>query len=404
MTAGSITAIYSNEDIIFYLNPQITFFKVVYRKYTNFVISEHIHRNPNNSDVIYFNAKLYGNFLMNISLIFNQSTTNPLEILQDHPLNFYDNFDLKIQNTTPIETLPVPYMKTYFRLKYANKHGMFYNFNSSGVLECNTGNIFQKMSLCGGCMPPPPSLPIFNIEYPLRQISAIIPLPFSFSKDVGRSIPVFLIDSKNGYDSSLTLKPSSINTAVNIKTDLLFKVATITEEEKRRFKTTSIEYLVEKIYYANISTLTNLYDVSERLQNECMKEIYIENNVSDYYNYVYNLFISGISILNQDKDAINHSYFSKIKIYECFPGFNIEIDPDDQNKTIIKDNIAYIPIALDNKSSAPTGTINTSSNKVHLSFKNTKTPNEVTNINLYITYYSILKIEDGIVSLLYNNN
>ena len=37
MTAGSIRAIYSNEDIIFYLNPQITFFKVVYRKYHQLV-------------------------------------------------------------------------------------------------------------------------------------------------------------------------------------------------------------------------------------------------------------------------------------------------------------------------------------------------------------------------------
>lgn len=397
MTAGSISAIYSNEDIIFYLNPQITFFKVVYRKYTNFVISEHIHRNPYNSDVIYFNSKLYGDFLMNISLIYNQ--TNTLKIYDDHPLNFYDSFNLKIQNSTPIETLPVPYMKTYFRLKYANKHDMFYNLNGNRV-ECNTGNIFQKMSLCGGCFSPNSFL-----DDPLDcQISAIIPLPFSFSKDVGRSIPVFLIDSKNGYDSSLTLKPSANNTEVNIKIDLLFKVANITEEEKRRFKTTSIEYLVEKIYYENISTLTNLYDISERLQNESIKEIYIENKVQEYYNYVYNLFISGISILNQDKDAINHSYFSKIKIYECFDGFNLDIDPVNPNKTVIKDNIAYIPLALDNKSSAPTGTINTSSNKIHLSFKNTKNPNEVTNINLYITYYSILKIEDGIVSLLYNYN
>ena len=66
MTAGSIRAIYSNEDVVFYLNPQITFFKVVYRKYTNFVISDKIYRNFNNNINFDFNSKLYGDFLMNI--------------------------------------------------------------------------------------------------------------------------------------------------------------------------------------------------------------------------------------------------------------------------------------------------------------------------------------------------
>ena len=73
------------------------------------------------------------------------------------------------------------------------------------------------------------------------------------------------------------------------------------------------------------------------------------------------------------------------------------------HNTEIYDNIAFIPIALDNKSSAPTGTINTSSNKVHLSLQNNKEPDNNLNINIYITYYNILKIESGIISLLYNN-
>ena len=115
MTAGSIGVIYSNEDVVFYLNPQITFFKVVYRKYTNFIVSEHIHRNPSKSDTINFNSKLYGDFLIEISLLFNQ-TGSSISIKDDHPLIYYDSIDLKIQNSSPIETIPIPYMKSYFRL------------------------------------------------------------------------------------------------------------------------------------------------------------------------------------------------------------------------------------------------------------------------------------------------
>ena len=392
MTAGSIGAIYSNEDVVFYLNPQITFFKVVYRKYTKFIVSEHIHRNPSKSDVINFNAKLYGDFLIEISLLYNQ-TGSSISIEDDHPLIYYDSIDLKIQNPSPIETIPIPYMKSYLRLKYLNKHNIIYN-NNNGVLECNSGNVFQKMSLCGGCF----AKNGLNVS----KVNSIIPVPFSFSKDVGKSIPIFLIESKNGHDTSLTLKPNSKNNdLVNIQVDLLLKVANLSEEEKRRFKTTLNEYLVEKIFFQNINVLTNLYDVSERLPNKSIKEFYIENNSTEYINFSYNLFISGISILNRDSNSVNHSYFSKVKIYECFDGFNASFNG---SNTHIYDNIAFIPIALDNRSSAPTGTINTSSNKVHLSFKNVVNPTKSPNIYLYITYYDILKLENGTITLLYGNN
>ena len=251
------------------------------------------------------------------------------------------------------------------------------------------------MSLCGGCF----SKPNLNVQ----KINSIIPVPFSFSKDVGKSIPVFLIESKNGHDTSLTLKPNSQKNDddVNIQVDLLLKVANLSQEEKRRFKTTINEYLVEKIFFQNINVLTNLYDISERLPNKAIKEIYIENNSNNYDKFSYNLFISGISVLNRDSNSVNHNYFSKVKIYECFAGFNASFNG---STTEIYDNIAFIPICLDNRSSAPTGTINTSSNKVHLSFKNVSDITIDPNIYLYITYYDILKLENGTITLLYGNN
>ena len=285
-------------------------------------------------------------------------------------------------------------MRTYFRLKYLNKHNIIYNTNSNDELECNTGNVFQKMSLCGGCFAKPGTN--------ANKVNSIIPVPFSFSKDVGKSIPVFLIESKNGHDTSLTLKPNSQKKDdVNIKVDLLLKVANLSQEEKRRFKTTINEYLVEKIFFQNINVLTNLYDISERLPNKAIKEIYIENNSTNYDKFSYNLFISGISVLNRDSNSVNHNYFSKVKIYECFDGFNAIFNG---SNTEIHDNIAFIPIALDNRSSAPTGTINTSSNKIHLSFKSISDITKDPNIFLYITYYDILKLENGTITLLYGNN
>ena len=46
MTAGAINVIKNNSVVIFCMNPQITFYKSVYRKYTKFVRTEKIYHAP----------------------------------------------------------------------------------------------------------------------------------------------------------------------------------------------------------------------------------------------------------------------------------------------------------------------------------------------------------------------
>jgi len=398
MTVGSISVIYSNEDCVFYLNPQITFFKSIYRKYTNFVLNEHV-VNHSDTDTISFPAKAFGDLLLNISLLYEETTTSAItaRVQTDHPLTTMESLDFKIQEKQ-IESLNTDFLKIYFRLQYLNKHNIFYNTSgTSPSLQCDNGNLFQKMSLCGGCFA--------KDGISASKIIATIPLPFSFTKDIGKAIPLFLTDNKNSQDISITINyKKQGNDIKNFKTKLLLKLAYIGPEEKNRFRTTDNEYLLEKVFPHEITKLNFLYNLSESLPNRSIKEIFIENtDTKNYLNYSYNLFIGGISILDLATDTKegNHNYFSKIKIYESFEGFNASFNG---SQTEIHNNIAYIPFCLHNKSSAPSGTINTSSNKINFTvFPNLdELSSDDLAVKLYITYYSIMKITDGVVSLLYD--
>ena len=77
MSSGATSQIYSNEDVVFFLNPQITYFKSVYRKHTKFSINESEElSNGNdffniNTDEIIINIGIKGDLLSEISIIFS---------------------------------------------------------------------------------------------------------------------------------------------------------------------------------------------------------------------------------------------------------------------------------------------------------------------------------------------
>jgi len=401
MVSGSINVIYSNEDCVFYLNPQISFFKSIYRKYTNFILADRFVHNIGKSNTINIVGKAYGDLLLKISLLYEESNTDGLAVAEsDHPLTKINSIKLALQGNLQIETLNSNYLKMYFKLKYLKKHNIFYE-NVGGNLVCNGGDLFQKMSLCGGCFNNASAESgSFNLNN-ITKISATIPLPFSFTKDIGRALPLFLINNKNGQDLNITINYKDTSSGTLPKINLLLKVAYLSNEEQQRFRTTNNEYLMDKVYFQNINKTNYIFDLSESLPNRSIKEIFIENKDDLYTSYRYDILMAGISMLNfsQDSSNGNHDYFSKIKINESFDGFNAERSA---SSTIIKNNIAYIPFCLHHKSSAPSGTINTSSGKIDLSFLKLDTVPSDLQSNIYITYYSILKINDGNVSLLYD--
>ena len=112
MTVGSLTHLYSNENTIFCLNPQITYFKSVFRKYTKFVMTDYHHTSTDNNnsfsdsmtDMI-FNFPPAGDLLSKVSLQIELNETSDISSCTKFPHNIgtalfkniifkYDNLEI----------------------------------------------------------------------------------------------------------------------------------------------------------------------------------------------------------------------------------------------------------------------------------------------------------------------
>ena len=102
MTAGGITQLHANGDSIFCLNPQITYFKSVYRKYTKFIVSDY-EKTPDHSnnfssssgDDLIFTFPTQGELLSKVSIrIKKDNNTVPIKLPDNIGTVLFDKVDL----------------------------------------------------------------------------------------------------------------------------------------------------------------------------------------------------------------------------------------------------------------------------------------------------------------------
>ena len=416
MTAGAINVIKNNSNITFCMNPQITFFKSVYRKYTKFVRTEtqtnaiSLGTAPTEISILIANN---GNLLANISL--GIKTTSPLSprngsnIENDIGTKIFKQAVLKLKNYQ-IEKLTSKYINMLARLNNPISTNSTYQIDNQ-TISCANGNRYQNMSLCGGVINKGDS-GIFsasrsepNCSY--TNFNMIIPLPFSFSKDTGSAIPVFLF-----YEDPTDIKLDVLidgnwlksDKSICINTDIpkiaLSAICTwydISEYEQRRFKSSEQEYLVEEIKDISNPIDTFTFNIRSVFSNAPIKGLYLvcngtfaDKETLHYNNIKYKLKIGGVGLFNS---YLPHTFFSKKNIYEYFVGCNYAETLTKFNTTKIEGNVAFIPFCL-KMSDGPSGSIN-SRNALDLEIGLDSDGNDKINIDLYIIYYNILKISSG---------
>jgi len=421
MTAGALNVIKNNSNVIFCMNPQITFFKSVYRKYTKFARTEKIYSADatlsKTKDDVKITISSDGDLLSNISLNIictDTSERNGSNIENDIGTQIFEDVTLKVKRTA--EKLSSKYINMHARLNNPISTDSTYQINDNKTIICTNGNKYQNMSLCGGVIN---TTPIFsasrsepNCSY--TNFNIIIPLPFSFSKDTGTALPVFLFWESSG-DISLDVRinktwlndsTKSIVGNNDISKISLKAICTwydISEYEQRRFKSSDQEYLVEKIKEKSNNQSPSI-NIRGLLSNQPIKGIYLvcngthtvgaDNKILHYNNIKYQLKIGTVGLFN---DFLPHTYFSKKNIYEYFIGCNYSNTLTKFLSTKIEGDVAFIPFCL-KMSDGPSGCIN-SKNALDLEI----TGNDVDriSIDLYIIYYNILKISDKSVKYVY---
>ena len=450
MSGGSLNQLYSNEATVFCLNPQITYFKSVYRKHTKFAVVE-LHQESDSSDnrfqigdkTINFPFPKQGELISNISLNIERNYhNNAIEINSSVANKFnasyipdnigtalFDEIKLKHDDfNNPIDSLTSEYINFHASLNNKRPINATYDINADHELVCNNGNNYQNMALSGG---------VINSRFNktgagwtnaagdpvyFKKINAIVPIPFSFTKNTGSALPVFLLDKNKlsielvkckNFDSLFKTTDSEL-IIQEFKFTLIFKCIYLSEEEKQRFKSSSQEYLLEKVKYFN-SDKTHLKNVQTLniksiANNLPIRSLYIVNNASNtsaYKDYSYNFKIRGV---NLQQDYLPHEFYSKLKVLENFKGCVYKHDERNGSLsgsfTEVDNKIAYMPFALKN-SEGPSGCIDTSTNQLTLDlFKDSNaiaTDINDRDIDIYIVYYSILRISDKKISFPYGN-
>ena len=421
MSSGATSQINSNEDVVFFLNPQITYFKSVYRKHTKFSINESEEFSDGNdffnTNEIIINIGIKGDLLSEISMKMVVDDTTGINVTSTNfiPYNIgshlIDVINFKIENRG-VESLDHRYLDIMGMLNNEKPMKAEYNIIND-ELVCLNGNNYQRNTLSGG-------IPKYTTGNNLKKLTSITPLPFSFTRSTGTAIPIFMLSNRNTPKIEIKKKQTlSGLVSANLekfKFSLVCKYITLSEEEKYRFQSSDQEYLLEKVklpsdHNISIEQDGGLISLKNRVPNLPIKSIFIYNNsdiIDDsvtkliYSKMNYEFFIRGVNLYSE---PIPHEYFSKVNLLENF-NYCDGIHNGNNDTSNINNNIAYINFSL-KETEGPSGSINTGLND--LTFRcsfNPKTPKTLrttsenlgdnVTLELYIVYYCLIRFKtDG---------
>ena len=430
---------YGAQDIYLTGNPQITFFKVVYRRHTNFSIEAIQQIFEQSSDNLYSGGKKTVLISRNGDLIHKIWLDCKLkcsETLFDRPqtyVNWTNNTGHALIEECSIRIGGQEMDKHSSRwLDIWNELTDHEEADWLGLNKHAAKNAYLKSQ---GSFPLPAS----------KSLKLYVPLQFWFCRNVGLALPLIALqyhevelDIKfreitalinTDYNGNITSDPDKSSINVKVFADYIY----LDTDERRRFAQVSHEYLIEQIQYKeNEKTDTNFKIVF----NHPVKEIiwilpnkfrglkYSTNNKNidatrdgvdgrnDYFNY------------NAQRDNGYIEYISGQASYEGFDRGTIKLNghirfkerdasyfricqPQQAGHKIPTKHIYMYSFALNPEEHQPSGTCNFSRlDNAHLSFNSlngTAGDENKQIICVYVVSYNVLRIMSGMGGLAYSN-
>ena len=445
------------QDVYLTGNPQITFFKVVYRRYTNF-----------STELI--NQTLIGNVRAGVNCKCNISRDGDLIhriyfecTLNDkynYPSNFgnymFEQVELLIGGQV-VDIHPGHWMEIYSRLNHKQSgrsypvthkmNGVDHTCDSrESTTHIEGDNIYkysnyQRMSFAGGVSGNPKGKEPINIG----RIS--IPLQFWFCKNIGLSLPLIalqyhevVVNMKfNTLDNFMVKNDLQKNPINYCNGELWVEYIYLDTDERRRFAKISHEYLIDQIQYIDHDLMNGTNTIDLKYNNSVKELIFVcdwDNDINHGIipglgnnNTNISLEINSQNLFNSERSL---NYFTRNQIYERHVGNpNIQgggegmipyIDVNDGKIKVFYDNenccifdpIGIYSFALKPNEHQPTGTFNFSMiQDCRLIIKNMCPPianiidksqlnyKEKRLLKIYVVNYNILRIISGMGSLAY---
>ncbi|NDB30262.1 hypothetical protein EB151_12030 [archaeon] len=382
---------YGAQDVYLTGNPQITFFKVVYRRHTNFAveaIQQTFNGNPGYGNTVTCQISRNGDLINRVYLQATLGTITGANYLNYVGLRLLKNVVLEIGG------------------QQIDKHysDWMYIWNELSLPE---GKRHGYDKMVGAS--------------PSAGDTLYIPLEFWFCRNVGLALPLIALqyhEVKIKIEFETRAKCATNGATVGDLTDVSLWVDYIflDTDERRRFAQLSHEYLIEQLQFTGTE---NLVAGSNRIKlnfnHPCKELVWVAktslDDATDYwYNYTTkaavgendigsNPFVDAILQLNgNDRFAVrNGSYFNLVQPYQHHT--NIPKNP----------GINVYSFALKPEDHQPSGTLNMSRIDTATLMVNTQASTSLpasesyTGINIYAVNYNVLRILSGMGGLAYSN-
>jgi hypothetical protein len=420
---------YGAQDVYLTGNPQITFFKVVYRRHTNFAIeaiqqtatgsstfgsraSFQITRNGDLIHRVYFTGILTNNHGSNAAALvpnFGQKLLKTIELeIGGQRIDKHYSEWLYIWNEL---SLPVGKREGYNAMIGANPYNVCTRLDSGKLYELYVPLEFWFCRNVGL------ALPLIALQYHEVKIN-IEYETLSNMTDTNVTNWTYEEDIKaSGLDNNKTALSSSNITLsdTNLWVDYIF----LDTDERRRFAQLSHEYLIEQLQFTGTesidqsSSVDNMRTVRMNFNHPCKELIWTVkstetsvywNNFSSSKNYLGvigkgNDHLDSVNPVNNAKIMLNGNdrfatrggeYFSLVQPYQ-----HHEITPDK-----FHEGINVYSFAIKPEEHQPSGTLNMSRiDTAVLSISSALKGN----ISIYAVNYNVLRILSGMGGLAYSN-
>ena len=399
---------YGAQDIYLTGNPQITFFKIVYRRHTNFSM-ESIRQTFNGnitggarvSSTIARNGDLIGRMYIETvdGKCIGQNTGNVSAV-------WIEEAEIEIGGQR-IDKHYGSWMNTWGDLSELNPTD---SYQFDGGSPSSKGTLFQKMSGMSGYLPPIDSGQI-------QSETLFIPLMFWFCRNPGLALPLIALQY---HEVKLIVKFGDISIwdANGIpKTNLWVDYIFLDTDERRRFAQVSHEYLIEQVQADLNKKVEKNMDLNF---NHPIKEIvwtvpflrkpieFSGTNISGFYLEFISFQINN-STIHEDSEwnlklngherfkPRNRNYFTRTQIWQHHTGNASAIN----NLSSATDAIAVYSFALKPEEHQPSGTCNFS--RIDNAQLCQTGETDLTNIDIYAVNYNVLRIMSGMGGLAYSN-
>jgi hypothetical protein len=360
---------YGAQDIYLTGNPQITFFKVVYRRHTNFAM-ESIKQSPTGSVLatqtatytISRTGDLVGRMYVHMPSGVNTTNGNATAL---------DEVSVEIGGQQ-IDKHYATWLEVWAELTEPNPNA------TVGTSGSTDGTLFQNMSGMGGS------------KGTTRNANSHVPLQFWFNRNPGLALPLIALQY---HEVKVIIKwGAGTDTGSELWADYIY----LDTDERRRFAQVSHEYLIEQLQrnagVASGGALTFNHPVKEL--------VWTADNVTPA-TLGANPLSAGdcqLKLNGQDRFAARDiKYFTRAQVWQHHTGCGgLDSNPSSVGAGNNVDSIAVYSFALKPEEHQPSGTCNFSRiDNAQMTLTET--------CDVYAVNYNVLRIMSGMGGLAYSN-